>query len=96
VYYTLTPDLPVSLWTVHEVVDSAQLTTLTNLLLNRTYALRLLAFTEVGDGPLSTVISVTTNTQHSKHRSTALLAVIQCQFRAGDTGPSKSWLGPQI
>jgi len=50
----------------------------------------------VGDRPLSTLIRVTTNTQHSMHRSTALLAVSQCQLRAGDTGPSKSWLGPQI
>ena len=78
-YYTLTPDLPVSLWTVHEVVDSAQLTTLTNLLVNRTYALRLLAFTEVGDGPLSTVINVTTNTQHSMHL--VLLAGVRVSVR---------------
>jgi len=62
VYYTLTPELPVSLWTVHEVHDDTLLTTVSNLLGNRSYSLRLLAFTEVGDGPLSHVINVTTST----------------------------------
>jgi len=62
VYYTLTPELPVSLWTVHEVNDASQLTTISNLLHNRSYSLRLLAFTDIGDGPLSHVINVNTTT----------------------------------
>ena len=62
VYYTLTPDLPVSLWTVHELSDNSLLTTITNLVQERTYSLRVLAYTEVGDGPLSHVISVNTST----------------------------------
>jgi len=61
VYYTLTPELPVSLWTVHEVSDNSLLTTITNLVQDRTYSLRVLAFTDVGDGPLSRVISVNTS-----------------------------------
>ena len=60
-YYTLSgADLPVSLWTVHEVNDGSQTTTLSNLLHNSTYSLRLLAYTDIGDGPLSHVINVTT------------------------------------
>jgi len=57
VYYTLTPDLPISLWTVHEV-EGSRLTNIPNLLTNRTYSLRVLAFTEVGDGPLSEQMQV--------------------------------------
>ena len=60
-YYTLTPDLPVSLWTVHEVGDNSLLTSITNLVQDRTYSLRVLAYTDVGDGPLSHVISVNTS-----------------------------------
>jgi len=60
VYYTLTPNLPTPLWTVHPV-DNSQLTTVTNLLTNRTYAMKVLASTDVGDGPLSDPLSVTTN-----------------------------------
>ena len=61
VYYTLSPELPVSLWTVHEVTDNNLLTTVTNLLEDRSYSLRVLAYTEVGDGPLSHVIHVNTS-----------------------------------
>ena len=59
-YYTLTPELPVTLWTVHEVHENALLTTISNLIDSRTYSLRLLAFTDVGDGPLSPVLNVNT------------------------------------
>jgi len=57
VYYTLTPDLPIALWTVHEV-EGRRLTTIPNLLTNRTYTLKALAYTAVGDGPLSEEIQV--------------------------------------
>lgn len=60
VFYTLTPDLPISLWTVHPV-DNSQLTTITNLLTNRTYTMSVLAYTGLGDGPLSDAIAVRTN-----------------------------------
>jgi len=59
VYYTLTPDLPIPLWTVH-VVEGSRLTTIANLLTNRTYTLKVLAYTAVGDGPLSGQIQVRT------------------------------------
>ena len=62
VYYTLTPELPVRLWTVHEVTDDSRVTTISNLLENRTYTVRLLALTTVGDGPLSPPINVSTST----------------------------------
>jgi len=62
VYYTLTPSLHASLWTVHEVTDNNLLTTVSNLLENRTYSLRVLAFTRIGDGPLSHIVNVTTST----------------------------------
>jgi len=53
----LTPDLPIPLWTVHNV-DGSRLTTIANLLPNRTYTLKVLAYTAVGDGPLSDEIQV--------------------------------------
>jgi len=57
VYYTRTPDMPIPLWTVH-VVEGSRLTTIPNLLTNRTYTLKVLAYTAVGDGPLSEPIQV--------------------------------------
>jgi len=57
VYYTLKPDMPIPLWTVH-VVDGSRLTTIPNLLTNRTYTVKVLAYTAVGDGPLSEPIQV--------------------------------------
>ena len=59
VYYTVTPNLPIDLWTLHKV-DNAQLTTITNLWTNRTYTLRVRAYTSMGDGPLSEPIRVKT------------------------------------
>jgi receptor-type tyrosine-protein phosphatase delta len=54
-------DLPISLWTVHPVDSVQQLTSLGNLHTNRTYSLRVLAFTSAGDGPLSDAITVKTS-----------------------------------
>lgn len=56
-YYTLKPDLPIPLWTVHNV-EGSMLTTIPNLLTNRTYTLKVLAYTAVGDGPLSDQVQV--------------------------------------
>jgi len=52
VYYSLNPDLPLSRWFVLSV-DNSQLTTVSNLITNRTYAISVLAYTVLGDGPMS-------------------------------------------
>lgn len=59
VYYTLNPELPINMWTLHHV-DQSRLTTLTNLVTNRTYTISVLAHTVIGDGPLSEHIQVVT------------------------------------
>ena len=51
------PEIPIILWTVHKV-DNTHLTTITNLLTNRTYSVRMLAYTNIGDGPLSEPVQV--------------------------------------
>ncbi|XP_053319677.1 receptor-type tyrosine-protein phosphatase S isoform X11 [Spea bombifrons] len=61
VYYTMEPDQPVSNWHKHNVVENL-LTTVASLLEHETYTVRVLAFTSVGDGPLSDPIQV--KTQH--------------------------------
>ena len=55
----MTPDIPVQLWTLHQV-DNSQLTTISNLLTNQTYTIRMLAYTAIGDGPLSEPTQVRT------------------------------------
>ncbi|XP_053157433.1 receptor-type tyrosine-protein phosphatase S isoform X12 [Hemicordylus capensis] len=59
VYYTMEADQPVSNWQKHNVDDSL-LTTVSSLLEEKTYTVRVLAFTSVGDGPLSDPIQVKT------------------------------------
>ncbi|XP_072261191.1 receptor-type tyrosine-protein phosphatase S isoform X10 [Pyxicephalus adspersus] len=59
VYYTMEPDQPVSNWLKYNV-DHTLLTTIGNLLEHETYTVRVLAFTSVGDGPLSDPIQVKT------------------------------------
>ncbi|XP_019406111.1 PREDICTED: receptor-type tyrosine-protein phosphatase S isoform X16 [Crocodylus porosus] len=59
VYYTMEPDQPVSNWQKHNMDDSL-LTTVGSLLEDETYTVRVLAFTSVGDGPLSDPIQVKT------------------------------------
>ncbi|XP_074834404.1 receptor-type tyrosine-protein phosphatase S isoform X5 [Carettochelys insculpta] len=59
VYYTMEPDQPVSNWQKHNVDDSL-LTTVGSLLEDETYTVRVLAFTSVGDGPLSDPIQIKT------------------------------------
>ena len=58
-YYTLMPDLPVTLWSV-QPVDSGQLTTISNLVTNRTYTITMLAYNGLGEGPLSPPVYVKT------------------------------------
>ncbi|XP_077331833.1 receptor-type tyrosine-protein phosphatase S isoform X16 [Lithobates pipiens] len=59
VYYTMEPDQSVSSWLKYNVDDNL-LTTIGNLLEHETYTVRVLAFTSVGDGPLSDPIQVKT------------------------------------
>ncbi|XP_041416727.1 receptor-type tyrosine-protein phosphatase S isoform X14 [Xenopus laevis] len=59
VYYTMEPDQPVSSWQKYNVDDSL-ITTIGSLLEHETYTVRVLAFTSVGDGPLSDPIQVKT------------------------------------
>ncbi|XP_075683338.1 receptor-type tyrosine-protein phosphatase delta isoform X43 [Rhinoderma darwinii] len=61
VYYTMDPTQHINSWTKYNVADS-QITTIGNLVPQRTYLVKVLAFTSVGDGPLSNEIQVITQT----------------------------------
>lgn len=78
VYYTMEPDQPVSNWQKHNVDDSL-LTTVSSLLEMETYTVRVLAFTSVGDGPLSDPIQVKTKQGGESSPSQ------RCNYNAGPT-----------
>ncbi|XP_048358777.1 receptor-type tyrosine-protein phosphatase delta isoform X32 [Sphaerodactylus townsendi] len=61
VYYTMDPSQHVNSWLKHNVADS-HITTIGNLIPQKTYSVKVLAFTSVGDGPLSSDIQVITQT----------------------------------
>ncbi|XP_053060223.1 receptor-type tyrosine-protein phosphatase delta isoform X30 [Acinonyx jubatus] len=61
VYYTMDPTQHVNSWMKHNVADS-QITTIGNLVPQKTYSVKVLAFTSIGDGPLSSDIQVITQT----------------------------------
>ncbi|RMC19412.1 hypothetical protein DUI87_04022 [Hirundo rustica rustica] len=61
VYYTMDPTQHVNNWMKHNVADS-HITTIGNLVPQKTYSVKVLAFTSVGDGPLSSDIQVITQT----------------------------------
>ncbi|XP_041419927.1 receptor-type tyrosine-protein phosphatase delta isoform X31 [Xenopus laevis] len=61
VYYTMDPTQHINSWSKHNVADS-QITTIGNLEPQKTYSVKVLAFTSVGDGPLSNDIQVITQT----------------------------------
>ncbi|XP_015419694.1 PREDICTED: receptor-type tyrosine-protein phosphatase delta isoform X20 [Myotis davidii] len=61
VYYTMDPTQHVNNWMKHNVADS-QITTIGNLVPQKTYSVKVLAFTSIGDGPLSSDIQVITQT----------------------------------
>ncbi|XP_025053313.1 receptor-type tyrosine-protein phosphatase delta isoform X13 [Alligator sinensis] len=61
VYYTMDPTQHVNSWMKHNVADS-HITTIGNLVPQKTYSVKVLAFTSVGDGPLSSEIQVITQT----------------------------------
>uniref|UniRef100_A0A8B9LS79 Receptor-type tyrosine-protein phosphatase F n=1 Tax=Astyanax mexicanus TaxID=7994 RepID=A0A8B9LS79_ASTMX len=59
IYYTTDPDAQLSAWHKHNTDDS-RLTTISGLITDVTYSLRVLGFTSVGDGPPSDVLQVKT------------------------------------
>uniref|UniRef100_A0A8D3CH91 Receptor-type tyrosine-protein phosphatase F n=1 Tax=Scophthalmus maximus TaxID=52904 RepID=A0A8D3CH91_SCOMX len=59
VYYSSSPNTPLSAWQKHNTDDS-QLTTISGLTTDITYNLRVLGFTSVGDGPPSDVLQIKT------------------------------------
>ncbi|XP_061485679.1 receptor-type tyrosine-protein phosphatase delta isoform X6 [Rhineura floridana] len=61
VYYTMDPSQHANSWLKHNVADS-HITTIGNLTPHKTYSVKVLAFTSVGDGPLSSDIQVITQT----------------------------------
>lgn len=68
VYYTMDPTQHVNNWMKHNVADS-HITTIGNLVPQKTYSVKVLAFTSVGDGPLSSDIQVITQTGGKLPRS---------------------------
>ncbi|XP_062865397.1 receptor-type tyrosine-protein phosphatase F-like isoform X2 [Trichomycterus rosablanca] len=58
-YYSTEPDAQLSAWQKHNTDDS-RLTTISGLITDVTYSLRVLGFTSVGDGPPSDVLQVKT------------------------------------
>ncbi|XP_069505446.1 receptor-type tyrosine-protein phosphatase S isoform X12 [Ambystoma mexicanum] len=59
VYFTMEPDKPVNDWQKY-IVEGSQLTTVKSLREDETYTVRVLAYTSVGDGPLSDPLPVRT------------------------------------
>ncbi|XP_051987014.1 receptor-type tyrosine-protein phosphatase F-like isoform X1 [Xyrauchen texanus] len=87
VYYTSDLHLPLSTWQKHNTEDSS-LTTISGLVPDITYGLRVLAFTSVGDGPPSDVLQVKTQ-QGVPAQPTSFEAEAEL-----DTQIMLSWLWP--
>ncbi|XP_060563788.1 uncharacterized protein LOC132723131 isoform X2 [Ruditapes philippinarum] len=60
VFYTTNPDLPIVLWMNQEVAGENKMTTVSGLIPNSTYTICLLAFSSIGQGPLSVPVKVMT------------------------------------
>ncbi|XP_046366897.1 tyrosine-protein phosphatase Lar-like isoform X5 [Haliotis rufescens] len=60
VFYTLLPQKPIFFWDVQEVTNDNKLTTISGLEPNKTYTLSALAFSGIGQGPMSHPIQVLT------------------------------------
>ncbi|XP_067679322.1 tyrosine-protein phosphatase Lar-like isoform X10 [Haliotis asinina] len=60
VFYTLLPQKPIFFWDVQEVTNDNRVTTITGLEPNKTYTLSALAFSGIGQGPMSHPIQVLT------------------------------------
>ncbi|XP_060552121.1 tyrosine-protein phosphatase Lar-like isoform X3 [Ruditapes philippinarum] len=60
VFYTTNPDLPIVLWMNQEVAGENKMTTISGLIPNSTYTICVLAFSSMGQGPLSVPVQVMT------------------------------------
>lgn len=75
VFYSPEDAAPLTSWQTHQTDDS-QLTNISSLVPGITYGLRVLAFTSVGDGPLSDLLQI--KTQLGGNLSLTLLKAIYC------------------
>ncbi|XP_053742994.1 protein tyrosine phosphatase receptor type Fa isoform X8 [Synchiropus splendidus] len=87
VYYSSDHDAPLSAWQKHNTDDS-HLTTISGLVTDITYSLRVLGFTSVGDGPPSDVVLIKTQ-QGVPAQPTGLDAEAELDSRV-----MLSWLWP--
>ncbi|XP_076846774.1 protein tyrosine phosphatase receptor type Db isoform X4 [Brachyhypopomus gauderio] len=87
VYYTSDPALPVSQWE-KEIVRGENLLTIQDMTPNKTYYIRVLAFTAVGDGPLSSDLHIIAKTGVPS-QPTELKAEVK-----SETSVLLSWLPP--
>ncbi|ESO86619.1 hypothetical protein LOTGIDRAFT_128794, partial [Lottia gigantea] len=60
VFYTLTPEKPIFFWENQEVTDNNVVTTISDLEPNVTYTITVLAYSNIGQGPMSHPIQVLT------------------------------------
>ncbi|XP_053394772.1 tyrosine-protein phosphatase Lar-like isoform X3 [Mercenaria mercenaria] len=60
VFYTTNPDLPIVLWMNQEVAGENKMTTISGLIPNSTYTICVLAYSSMGQGPLSVPVQVMT------------------------------------
>ncbi|XP_045197640.2 receptor-type tyrosine-protein phosphatase delta-like [Mercenaria mercenaria] len=60
IFYTTNPDLPVVLWMNQEVAGENKMTTISDLIPNNTYTICVLAYSSMGQGPLSVPVQVMT------------------------------------
>ncbi|KAK6188600.1 hypothetical protein SNE40_004745 [Patella caerulea] len=60
VFYSLTPEKPIFFWDSQEVTNNNQVTTISNLKPNETYTITVLAYSSIGQGPMSHPVQVLT------------------------------------
>lgn len=59
-FYTTKPELPIVLWQSQEVTGDNKMATISGLIPNSTYTICVLAFSGIGQGPLSVPVQVMT------------------------------------
>ena len=87
VYYTTTPNKPLSQWD-SQFVDNNKLTTISDLTPHTIYTIRVEAYTSIGPGPLSSPVQVKTQ-QGVPSQHSSLQAV-----EVGSTNIKLSWQQP--
>lgn len=60
VFYTTNPDLPIVLWSSQDITGDTKMTTISGLTPDRTYTICVLAYSSMGQGPLSIPVQVMT------------------------------------